>query len=127
MSAPAIHVEHLSKVFRVRERAPGLLGAVRGLFVAKTREVHALEDVTFSITPGERVAFVGANGAGKSTTIKVLTGILRPTSGDVRVLGFVPSDERQELARRIGTVFGQRSRLWWHLPPRDTFALLGTI
>jgi len=125
--APAIHVAHLSKVFRVRERAPGLRGAVRGLFVAKTREVHALEDVSFSIAPGERVAFVGANGAGKSTTIKVLTGILRPTSGEVRVLGFVPSDERQALARRIGTVFGQRSRLWWHLPPRDTFALLGTI
>ena len=125
--APAIHVERLSKVFRVRERAPGLVGAVRGLFVAKTREVRALEDVSFSIAPGERVAFVGANGAGKSTTIKVLTGILRPTGGDVRVLGFVPADERQALARRIGTVFGQRSRLWWHLPPRDTFALLGTV
>ncbi len=127
MPAPAIHVERLSKIFRVRERPPGVLGAMKGLFTSKTREVHALEDVTFSIAPGERVAFVGANGAGKSTTIKVLTGILRPTSGTVDVLGMVPSEDRQTLARRIGTVFGQRSRLWWHLPARDTFALLGTI
>ena len=127
MVEPAIHVEHLTKVFRVRERAPGLVGTIKGLFSAKTRDVHALADVTFSIAPGERVAFIGANGAGKSTTIKVLTGILNPTSGTVDVLGMVPSRDRQQLARRIGTVFGQRSRLWWHLPPRDTFALLGTI
>lgn len=125
--SPGIRVEHLSKVFRVRTRAPGVLAAMKALVRPTTRDVHALEDVSFTIGRGERVAFVGANGAGKSTTIKVLTGILRPTSGEVEVLGHVPFRERTALARRIGTVFGQRSRLWWHLPPRDTFTLLGTI
>ena len=127
MSAPAIQVQELVKVFRVRERTTGLAGAVKGLFRARTREINALSSVSFTIAPGERVAFVGANGAGKSTTIKILTGILRPTSGSVEVLGKVPFRERAELARQVGTVFGQRSRLWWHLPARDTFALLGAV
>jgi ABC-2 type transport system ATP-binding protein len=83
--------------------------------------------VTFRVEEGERVAFVGPNGAGKSTTIKMLTGILRPTSGTASVAGFVPWRDRTALAYRIGTVFGQRSQLWWHLPPSDSFDLLATV
>ena len=93
----------------------------------RTREVTAVADLSFSIERGERVAFVGPNGAGKSTTIKILSGILHPDSGTVKVLGFVPWLDRQRLGFRIGTVFGQRSQLWYHLPPADTFELLARI
>jgi ABC-2 type transport system ATP-binding protein len=99
----------------------------RDLFRPLSETVHAIDGLSFSIAPGERVAFIGPNGAGKSTTLKVLAGILRPDAGDVRVLGFVPSAERRRLAFQIGTVFGQRSQLWYQLPPRDTFDLLGRV
>jgi ABC-2 type transport system ATP-binding protein len=89
--------------------------------------VTAVDRLSFSIAPGERVAFVGPNGAGKSTTLKVLAGILQADAGDVRVLGLEPARQRRELAFRVGTVFGQRSQLWYQLPPRDTFALLGRV
>jgi ABC-2 type transport system ATP-binding protein len=92
-----------------------------------SRTVLAVDRLSFSIAPGERVAFIGPNGAGKSTTLKILAGILQPDSGSVRVLGFEPSRERRALAFHIGTVFGQRSQLWYQLPPRDTFALLGRV
>src|SRR5262249_58044368 len=82
---------------------------------------------SFTVMRGERVAFIGPNGAGKSTTLKMLTGILPPDAGAVQVLGFAPSRQRRELAFHIGTVFGQRSQLWYQLPPRDTFALLGRV
>jgi ABC-2 type transport system ATP-binding protein len=86
--------------------------------------VHAVERVSFSITPGEMVGYVGPNGAGKSTTIKMCTGVLVPSGGHVRVCGFEPSRQRVELARRIGVVFGQRSLLWWDLPLVESFELL---
>jgi ABC-2 type transport system ATP-binding protein len=108
--------------------------AVRGLtkeFVSgrgrKRRVVLAVRDVSFDVEPGERVAYIGPNGAGKSTSIKVLTGILHATAGDVRVLGHVPWDDRRALARRIGTLFGQRSQLWFELTPRQSFHMLAAI
>jgi len=123
----AIHVEGLCKSFRVKERAPGFGGAVRGLFRSSVREIPAVENLDFRVEPGERVAFVGPNGAGKSTTIKILSGILHPDAGEVRVLGLVPWQDRHELGFRIGTVFGQRSQLWYHLPAADTFELLAKV
>ncbi len=123
----AIEVEELGKTFRVRTRRQGRGGALRDLFATETREVDAIRGLTFRIDPGERVAFVGPNGAGKSTTIKVLSGILHPTAGDVRVLGLVPWRQRRQLGFRIGTVFGQRTQLWYHLPAGDTFDLLARI
>jgi len=123
----AIEVDGLRKVFQVRERAKGVGGAFRQLFRPRTRDVVAVDDLAFTIEAGERVAFVGPNGAGKSTTIKILTGILHPTAGHVRVLGHDPQEERQKLAYRVGTVFGQRTQLWYHLPARDTFDLLACI
>ncbi|MCE9634453.1 MAG: ATP-binding cassette domain-containing protein [Planctomycetes bacterium] len=124
---PAVRVAGLRKSFRVRERAPGLLGAFRSLLSATTREVVAVDALSFQIAAGERVAFIGPNGAGKSTTLKVLSGILHPTAGDVEVLGLVPWRDRREVALRIGTVFGQRSQLWSHLPAGDTFDLLAYV
>lgn len=122
--APAIVVRALRKVFRIRERAPGFLGALRGLVRAPARDLVAVDDVSFDVARGERIAFLGPNGAGKSTTIKLLTGILHPTSGEARVLGLVPHRQRGALGLEIGTVFGQRSTLWFHLPPLDTYDLL---
>ena len=116
---PVIEVQDLRREFVVRRRA----GRIR-----RTRDVvAAVDDVTFAVAPGECVGYIGANGAGKSTTIKMLTGILVPTSGRVRVCGLEPVRERTALARRIGVVFGQRSQLWWDLPLRESFRLLGAI
>jgi ABC-2 type transport system ATP-binding protein len=120
----AVEIQRLRKVFQVRERAVGLGAALRALVAPKSRPVVAVDDVTFRIEHGERVAFVGQNGAGKSTTIKMLSGILHPTAGSARVLGFVPWQEREALSYRVGTVFGQRTQLFYHLPAADSFELL---
>ena len=90
-------------------------------------DLTAVDGMTFRIEPGEAVGYIGANGAGKSTTIKMLTGILAPTSGSARTCGLDPMRERRRLARRIGVVFGQRSQLWWDLPLRESFDILASI
>jgi ABC-2 type transport system ATP-binding protein len=124
----AVELNELSKSFTVRRaRGGGAAARLLDLVSARTETVLAVDRLSFSIAPGERVAFIGPNGAGKSTTLKILAGILQPDSGDVRVLGFVPSRQRTQLAFQIGTVFGQRSQLWYQLPPRDTFTLLGSV
>ncbi len=122
-----IEVEQLSKTFVTREKQPGLRGSARALFRPVRRETQAVKGITFGVERGERVAFIGPNGAGKSTTIKMLVGILYPTSGAAQVLGKVPWQERQRLAYEIGAVFGQKSQLWYHLPPRDSFDLMARI
>jgi len=122
-----IQVDHLSKTFITKEKQPGLRGSVRALFRPIRRETQAVKNITFSVKGGERVAFIGPNGAGKSTTIKMLVGILYPTSGQAQVLGKTPWRERQRLAYEIGAVFGQKSQLWYHLPPQDSFDLLARI
>jgi ABC-2 type transport system ATP-binding protein len=122
-----IEVQHLNKTFVSREKQSGLAGSVRALFRPTHRETQAVKDISFSVAKGARVAFIGPNGAGKSTTIKMLVGILYPTSGEAQVLGKVPWRERQRLAYDIGAVFGQKSQLWYHLPPQDSFDLLARI
>jgi ABC-2 type transport system ATP-binding protein len=119
----AIVVDDLRKTFQARERRGGWRDLVRPTY----RPVPAVDGVSFGVEPGELVAFLGPNGAGKSTTIKMLTGILHPTSGEASVLGLVPWRDRRRLAYRIAAVFGQRSALWYHLPPSDTFDLLARI
>jgi ABC-2 type transport system ATP-binding protein len=107
----AIEARELRKSFPVRRGPP----------------VEAVAGISFAVEAGERLAYIGPNGAGKSTSIKMLTGILHPTSGDAAVLGIVPWKKRRDLAARIGTLFGQRSQLWYQLTPRQTFGLLGRI
>ncbi|MBK9711804.1 MAG: ATP-binding cassette domain-containing protein [Kouleothrix sp.] len=114
----SVEIDNLRKVF--------ILNAGRA-FRRERREVVAVDGISLSIPAGQAVAFIGPNGAGKSTTIKMLTGILHPTAGDAQVLGLTPWRERRRLAHQIGAVFGQRSQLWYHLPPRDTFDLLARI
>ncbi len=124
---PVIRCEHLAKTFRVGRHAPGFFGAMRSLIHRELREVHAVADVSFAIQPGEMVACLGSNGAGKSTTIKMLTGILVPSAGAAEVFGLTPHRHRTAVAQRIGVVFGQRTQLWWDLPVRDSFDLLRYI
>lgn len=121
---PLIRVDNLTRTFERRTLRSGLFGMVRGLATRDTETVTAVDDVSFAIKPGEMVGYIGQNGAGKSTTIKMLTGILTPSRGEVEVLGFDPAKQRKHLARRIGVVFGQRTQLWWDLPLRDSLELL---
>ena len=122
-----IQVENLSKTYSVAVRDPGVLGAMRGLFQRKQRQIAALDNVGFSLERGELLGFIGPNGAGKSTTIKILSGILRPSSGRCTVDGLVPWEERITHVARIGVVFGQRTQLWWDLPVIESFTLLRDI
>jgi ABC-2 type transport system ATP-binding protein len=124
---PIVETKDLRKIFRTPKRRPGALGALRSLFSREYEERVAVDDVSFSLEPGELVGYIGPNGAGKSTTIKMLTGILVPTSGQVRVAGLVPWKQRKENARNIGVVFGQRSQLYWDLPLVESFELLRAI
>ena len=122
-----ITVKNLTKSFTTKRKAAGLKNILRSVFSPQRRTIEAVRDLSFSMEPGECLGFIGPNGAGKSTTIKMLTGILHPTSGEASVLGYTPWRERQKLAYRIGTVFGQRPQLWYHLPAIDTFHLFGRI
>jgi len=127
VSEPIVRVERLSKVFRSYRRQEGLRGALKSLVRRTATETAAVTDVTFSIAPGEMVGYIGANGAGKSTTIKMLTGILTPTSGEAWCNGFAPSAERTRYVATIGVVFGQRTQLWWDIAVVESFRLLKEI
>lgn len=118
-----VKVEHLAKHYQVHKRDPGLAAALRSVFHRKYETVRAVDDISFTIRPGERVGFLGPNGAGKTTTLKVLAGLLVPTQGVVDVGGFVPSERRVDFLSRIMLVTGQKNQLIWDLPPADTFEL----
>jgi len=122
-----IEAKGLKKTFRTKVKPEGFLAGLRSLSLPQFRQVEAVKGVSFQVEEGEIVAFLGPNGAGKSTTIKMLTGILAPSSGSASVLGLDPQSDRTRLAMQIGAVFGQRSQLWFHLPPADSFRLLGAI
>ena len=124
----AVDVQELSKSFRARQpRGAGFRARVADVFAPVSRELLAVDHISFRIAEGERVAFIGPNGAGKSTTLKILAGILYPTSGHVTVAGLVPWENRHALGFAVGTVFGQRSQLWYQLAPRDTLELLARV
>jgi ABC-2 type transport system ATP-binding protein len=114
----------LTKVFRQPDKDPGFVGALRHLVTRRVTEKVAVDQVDLAIEPGEAVAYVGPNSAGKSTTVKLLSGILAPTSGEVRVCGTVPHRDRIANAHRIGVLFGQRTQLWWDLPVGESLATL---
>ncbi len=124
---PIIQVENLSKVFRIPRKDPGVAGAFKAVFRPRYEDKLAVNRISFSVEPGEIVGYIGVNGAGKSTTIKMLTGILVPTSGLVRVLGRDPHRQRVANARDIGVVFGQRTQLWWDLAFIESLNLVAKI
>ncbi len=124
---PAIEVSQLSKTFKTKRKAAGLGASFRSLVKPQYSTVEAVRGLSFEMDAGELLGFIGPNGAGKSTTIKILTGILFPSGGEAKVLGYVPWKQRRQLAYHIGTVFGQRPQLWYHLPAVDTLTLFGKI
>ncbi len=121
---PIITVSHLSKHFKIIKHHRGAFSTIRNLFAQQYRLIKAVDDISFSIKPGELVGYIGPNGAGKSTTIKMLTGLLVPTSGEIRVNSYTPWKDRQIYVSRIGAVFGQRTTLWWDLPVIESLDLL---
>ncbi|MBI5065376.1 ATP-binding cassette domain-containing protein [Candidatus Woesearchaeota archaeon] len=127
VSNTVISVSGLCKTFELKKKEPGLKGSIKSIFSPKISKVTAVDNISFSINKGELVALIGPNGAGKSTTLKILTGILFPSSGHAEILGLVPWENRKKLAYQIGTIFGQKSQLWYHLPPIDTFDLFAKI
>src|SRR6188768_340357 len=119
----AIETHGLTKVYRTYKKAPGLWGAIKGLGRREYEEVRAASDVTFSIEEGEFVGFLGPNGAGKTTVLKMLSGLLNPSAGEARVLGFVPWQRRNEMKRQFALLMGQKNALWWDLPAQESLEL----
>jgi len=127
LSESVVHVNELTKIFKVPEREPGLRAAAKALVRRTTRDVHAVEAISFDIEPGEVVGFLGPNGAGKTTTLKMLAGLLYPSSGEARVLGHVPSKREKDYLRRMTMVMGNRNQLQWDIPALDSFELYRAI
>lgn len=119
-----IEVNNLVKKYKIIEKEEGLKGYFKHLIKPKYREFKAVDEISFTIEEGELVGYIGENGAGKSTTIKMLTGLLTPTSGNVIVNGIVPNEKRMQNNKNIGAVFGQKTQLWWDLPVIESFKLI---
>ncbi len=122
-----IQVRNLKKEFRKAIKEPGLKGSFKALFKPEYETVKAVDDISFDVKRGEIIGFIGPNGAGKSTVIKMLTGILTPTSGECRIDGKIPTENRKDYVKEIGVVFGQRTQLWWDLALRETYMVLKEI
>jgi ABC-2 type transport system ATP-binding protein len=122
-----IKVQNLTKDYKLTDKREGVTGGLVDLIRPRKRTLRAVDDVSFAIPAGQMVGYIGANGAGKSTTIKMLTGILTPTAGQVSVGGLVPWKQRLQYTRHIGVVFGQRTQLWWDLAVVESFRLLKKI
>jgi ABC-2 type transport system ATP-binding protein len=122
-----IEIDALSKDFHVHRKVPGLWGSVRALLRREKLVRHAVREVSFGVGEGEIVGLVGANGAGKTTLVKMLAGVIHPTSGDARVLGFRPWERANAFRRQIALIMGQKAQLWWDLPAADCFLLLREI
>lgn len=127
MEESIIHLKGISKHFFVSKRNAGTKNAIKSFFKREKTKIEALNDVNFDIKKGEIVGYIGPNGAGKSTTIKIMCGILNPTSGECIINGRIPWKERKKHVSNIGVVFGQRSQLWWDVPPVDSFELIKDI
>lgn len=122
-----IKAQNLNKSFKVKIKEKGILGSLKSIVRPKYEVIKAVNNISFEVNEGEMIAFIGPNGAGKSTTIKMLTCILYPDSGEISVLGMDPTKDRKKLSYEIGTVFGQKEQLWMHLTPYDNLKFFGAI
>jgi len=120
---PIIDIQNLAKTYRVYQKSEGLWAAVRGLFKREYKEVRAVRGINLAVEQGEFVAFLGPNGSGKTTTLKLLSGVIVPTSGTAYVMGYVPWNRSNEYRRRFALVMGQKNQLWWDLPALESFQL----
>ena len=120
---PVIETRGLTKIYRTYRKESGLRGSIKGLVRRKYDEIRAADDVSFQIEEGELVGFLGPNGAGKTTVLKMLSGLLNPTSGEASVLGFVPWERSNEMKRQFSLVMGQKNALWWDLPAQESLEL----
>ena len=118
-----IVLKNICKNYKYYEHNSNLKDVIKNFFLREYKEKEAVKDISFKVSEGEIVGYLGTNGAGKSTTIKMMTGILIPTSGEIRIMGKVPYEERKENSKNIGVVFGQRSQLWWDVPLIESFKL----
>jgi ABC-2 type transport system ATP-binding protein len=123
VQALMISVNHLSKSYRIHDKQPGLIGSVKALLRRHYYEVDAVKDISFTVEPGEVVAFVGPNGSGKTTTLKTLSGLLHPSAGKVTVAGYTPCERRKDFLKSIALVMGQKQQLVWDISAADTFLL----
>lgn len=122
-----IELNNITKIFVSNKKYPGFLGTLKGLFSNEKIVKRAISDISFKINEGEIVGYIGTNGAGKSTTIKIMTGIMNPTAGKCIVNGIEPYKKRKKNAANIGVVFGQRTQLWWDLPVCESYTILKEI
>ncbi|NEQ50648.1 MAG: ATP-binding cassette domain-containing protein [Leptolyngbya sp. SIO3F4] len=123
----AIDVQNLTKIYPVAIKQPGLAGTLRHFFQRQYRQVKAVDDVSFTVEPGEVVGFLGPNGAGKTTTLKMLTGLIYPSSGQVSVVGHTPFQRKRSFLEQITLVMGQKQQLIWDLPTLDSLRINGAI
>lgn len=124
---PIIRIKNLVKEFKAKQKEKGLRGSLKSILKPEYKHINAVDNISFDVKEGELVGFIGPNGAGKSTTIKIMTGIMFPTKGKVSILNLNPQEKRKQLAYNIGTVFGQKPQLMYHLPAIDTFYLFSKI
>ena len=122
-----IEIKNLTKEFKTAVRQEGVLGMFRTLFSAKYETKTAVNNISLKINDGEMVGYIGSNGAGKSTTIKMMCGILTPTSGTIEIDGLEPNKKRKSVASKIGVLFGQKTQLWWDIPLVESFKVLKEI
>ena len=122
-----IEADNLTKIYRQNIKQPGIKGAFKSLLKTEWTEKTAVDHITFTMAEGESLACIGENGAGKSTLIKMLVGILNPTSGSVKVYGKNPMDHHEEYLRRIGVIFGQKTNLWWDIPVIESYRAIRVL
>ncbi|MEI8364138.1 MAG: ATP-binding cassette domain-containing protein [archaeon] len=122
-----ISIKDLNKTFKTKVSEPGIKSGFKNIFNPQYKIIKAVNNISFDVREGELVSFIGPNGAGKSTTLKMLSGILHPDSGTIKVNNLSPQKEPQKLSYKIGTIFGQKPQLWFHLPPIDSFNLFSKI
>lgn len=120
---PIISVQNLQKEYRIYKKQPGFAGSFKSLFSRKYETIAAVKNVSFEIEEGELIGFIGPNGAGKTTTLKCLSGLLYPTTGQVRVLNYIPWQRKNLFLKQIALVMGQKNQLWWDLPAMESFLL----